>query len=96
VLTFAPRLPARLERLVFRIVFRGRRLKVEVAKAEATYTLVDGAPLDVAHHGQTVSLSKEHSITLAAPPAPTRPAPSQPAGREPTRRGTEAPLPPAA
>ena len=96
VLTFAPRLPARLERLAFRIVFRGRRLKVEVAKAEATYTLVDGAPLDVVHHGQTVPLSNDQSITLSVPPAPTRPAPSQPVGREPTRRGTEAPLPPAA
>src|SRR5687767_5355209 len=43
VLTFAPRLPARLERLAFRLVFRGRRLKVEVVKGEATYILVDGA-----------------------------------------------------
>ncbi len=32
VLTFAPRLPARLERLVFRLLFRGRRLKVEVTR----------------------------------------------------------------
>jgi alpha,alpha-trehalose phosphorylase len=93
VLTFAPRLPARLERLAFRLVFRGRRLKVEVTGREATYTLVDGAPLDVAHHGQTIALSKE-PITLAVPPAPARPAPSQPVGREPSRRG--APLPPAA
>ena len=31
-LTFAPRLPARLERLAFRLRFRGRRLKVEVTR----------------------------------------------------------------
>src|SRR5262249_9846347 len=41
-LSFAPRLPARLERLAFRIRFRGRRLKVEVARDAAAYTLVEG------------------------------------------------------
>ena len=92
VLTFAPRLPARLERLAFRLVFCGRRLKVEVAKGEATYTLVDGASLDVGHHGETVALSKGRPVTLGVPPAPVRPAPRQPPGREPARRGAEAPL----
>src|SRR5439155_24641946 len=37
-LTFAPRLPPQLERLAFRLLFRGRRLKVEATKADATYT----------------------------------------------------------
>ena len=91
-LTFAPRLPARLERLAFRLVFRGRRLKVEVTGREATYTLVDGAPLEVAHHGETVTLSMEQSATIAIPPAPVRPAPSQPLGRDPARHGAEVPL----
>src|SRR5213075_1221888 len=39
-LTFAPRLPPRLERLTFRILFRGRRLKVELDRNAATYTLL--------------------------------------------------------
>ncbi len=42
-LSFAPRLPARLERLAFRLVFRGRRLKVDVTKHEATYTAARGS-----------------------------------------------------
>ena len=92
VLTFAPRLPARLERLAFRIVFRGRRLRVEVTGREAAYTLVEGPPLDVAHHGETVTLSTEQPVTVAVPPTPARPAPSQPLGRDPARRGIEAPL----
>jgi alpha,alpha-trehalose phosphorylase len=91
-LTFAPRLPTRLVRLAFRLLFRGRRLKVEVTKEEATYTLVDGDPLEVAHHGETVALSKGQPVVLTVPPAPVRPAPSQPPGRQPTRRGVEAPL----
>src|SRR5262249_3304838 len=38
-LSFVPRLPPRLERLTFRLLFRGRRLKVEVTKGEAIYML---------------------------------------------------------
>ena len=70
VLTFAPRLPARLERLAFRLVFRGRRLKVDVTREKAAYTLVEGEPLEVGHHGETVTLSKEQPVALAVPPTP--------------------------
>ena len=44
-LTFAPRLPARLTRLAFRLLFRGRKLEVRVTKHDATYRLLDGRPL---------------------------------------------------
>jgi alpha,alpha-trehalose phosphorylase len=91
-LTFAPRLPARLERLAFRLLFRGRRLKVEVTKENASYVLLDGDPLEIAHHGETITVAKGEPVTYAVPPAAVRPVPSQPAGREPTRRGIEAPL----
>src|SRR5918993_4752660 len=40
-LTFAPRLPPRLERLAFRMLFRGTLLKVEVKPSGATYTVLD-------------------------------------------------------
>ena len=51
-LTFNPHLPARLSRLSFRLLFRGRRLKVDVTDTHAIYTLLDGAPLEIRHHGQ--------------------------------------------
>src|SRR5215211_7531941 len=82
-LTFAPRLPARLERLTFRLRFRGRRLKVEVRKPEATYTLVEGEQLEIAHHGGPLTLSTGRPVKRDIPPAAERPAPSQPPGREP-------------
>ncbi|HKP18022.1 MAG TPA: glycosyl hydrolase family 65 protein [Gaiellaceae bacterium] len=85
-LTFAPRLPPRLQRLAFRFVFRGRRLKVEVRKEEATYTLLDGAALELAHHGTPITVSTDAPVTQAIPPAPARREPTQPAGREPMRR----------
>src|SRR2546425_5898886 len=58
-LSFAPKLPARLQRLTFRLLFRGRRLKVEVTKTQATYTLVEGEPLEILHHGETITASRQ-------------------------------------
>jgi alpha,alpha-trehalose phosphorylase len=86
-LSFAPRLPPRLERLAFRLVVRGRRLKVQATKTHATYTLLDGAPLEIGHHGKTIALSTDEPVTEALPPASSRPAPRQPRGRAPARRG---------
>jgi alpha,alpha-trehalose phosphorylase len=89
-LSFVPRLPARLERLTFRLLFRGRRLKVEVTKGEAVYMLLDGPPLEVTHHGEPFELSANRPISRGIKHLPERPAPRQPAGRAPIRRGGEA------
>src|SRR5207248_1736107 len=50
-LSFAPRLPQRLTRLAFGVSFRGRRLRVEVTQRQAGYSLLQGPPLDLTHHG---------------------------------------------
>jgi alpha,alpha-trehalose phosphorylase len=89
-LTFAPRLPGRLDRLAFGLRFRGRRLKVEVSNVEATYTLLDGDPLEIGHHGETIRISSDEPVSHAIPPPVERPTPSQPQGRAPSRRGTDA------
>jgi alpha,alpha-trehalose phosphorylase len=85
-LTFAPRLPERLNRLAFRLCFRGRRLKVEVESDQARYSLLEGAPLELTHHGQTISVFARKPVTRAIPPPPAREAPKQPPGRAPARR----------
>jgi len=85
-LTFAPRLPARLERLAFRLRFRGRRIEVEATKTQATYRLLDGPPLEIGHHGTPLTISTEQPVVAEIPPAPTRPAPTQPSGRAPAPR----------
>ncbi|HZO34406.1 MAG TPA: glycosyl hydrolase family 65 protein [Gaiellaceae bacterium] len=87
--TFAPRLPSRLERLTFRLVFRGRRLRVDVAKDAATYTLVEGEPIELGHHGRQITLSPDGPVTEPIPPRTERPAPRQPVGREPLRRQSD-------
>jgi alpha,alpha-trehalose phosphorylase len=87
-LSFAPRLPARLDRLSFRLLVRGRRLSVEATKTGATYTLLDGEPLEFTHHGQPMTVSVGIPAAEVIPPAPAPgPAPTQPAGRAPARRG---------
>jgi alpha,alpha-trehalose phosphorylase len=82
-LSFAPRLPHALTRLVFRLAFAGRRLHVEVRHHQASYTLLDGAPLEITHHGKRATLKVERALVRAIPRAPARKAPSQPPGRAP-------------
>ncbi|HEY8762745.1 MAG TPA: glycosyl hydrolase family 65 protein [Solirubrobacteraceae bacterium] len=85
-LSFAPRLPEALSRLAFRLAFRGRRLMVEVTPPQARYSLLEGAGLDIVHHGQPVRLSRKAPELRDIPPAPAREAPQQPPGRAPARR----------
>jgi alpha,alpha-trehalose phosphorylase len=89
-LTFAPRLPSRLQRLAFGLIFRGTRLRVDVTEADATYTVLDGAPVRIGHHGKTITVSARGPTTQPIPPLRVdRPAPTQPRGRAPQRRGVD-------
>jgi len=85
-LGFAPQLPRWLSRLAFRILFRGCRIRVEVDHQEARYALLQGASLDVAHHGATITLVPDEPVTRLIPKPPARKAPTQPPGRAPARR----------
>jgi alpha,alpha-trehalose phosphorylase len=86
-LSFAPRLPEELSRLAFKMSLRKRRLAVDVRAATATYTLLDGEPMNFVHHGQPITASLGDPIVCPITPAPaTSPAPTQPPGREPVRR----------
>ncbi len=86
-LSFAPRLPDALTRLTFAVWFRGRRLRVEVTHGAAAYWLLAGAPLELRHHGQPLSVTTARRSSAPIPPAPdVGPAPAQPPGREPTQR----------
>jgi alpha,alpha-trehalose phosphorylase len=87
-LSFAPRLPLRLERLGFRLSFRGRCIRVDVDHREARYTLLSGEELEISHHGDAVTVAPDEPVTLPIPkPAGDRPPPRQPRGRAPARRG---------
>jgi alpha,alpha-trehalose phosphorylase len=85
VLTFAPRLPSRLTRLRFRVVYRGRKLVVTVIPSSATNPVVDGEPHDIRHHGRRITVGA-HDLELDVPPAPAVEPVHQPPGLEPRRR----------
>ncbi|MGY2066311.1 glycoside hydrolase family 65 protein [Blastococcus sp. SYSU DS0619] len=84
-LAFAPRLPERISRLRFRVVYRGRKLTVTVTPDRATYRLVDGDPLDIRHHGRQVRIDHD-DVVLDVPPPPQVEPVRQPPGCEPRRR----------
>ncbi|MQA73069.1 MAG: family 65 glycosyl hydrolase [Solirubrobacterales bacterium] len=83
-LTFTPRLPENLTRLRFRLAFRHRLIEVEVGASAATYTLLDGDPLEVAHHGESLTLKTDRATSKPIPHLDDPgPRPQQPPGRAP-------------
>jgi alpha,alpha-trehalose phosphorylase len=86
-LSFAPRLPAGLTRLTFKITRRHRTLAVSITPAAVTYTLLDGQPMRIIHHWQQITVPPGAPVTCPVPAlaAPLAPA-EQPPGREPCRR----------
>ena len=89
-LQFTPRLPPRLSRLAFRIVFRGRRLRVSIEPEAATYELLAGEPLELHHYGEALTVSQDGAETRPIPEVPRRERPAGPAGRTPPARHDEA------
>ncbi|GGO80552.1 glycoside hydrolase family 65 protein [Nonomuraea cavernae] len=88
VLSFAPRLPSGLTRLSFTVSMLGRRLTVEMNQKSATYTLLDGAPLRIRHHGRPGKLSVGTPLSRPIPATHPSKEPTQPPGRRPIRRAS--------
>jgi alpha,alpha-trehalose phosphorylase len=89
-LQFSPRLPSRLSRLSFRLVFRGRRLRVDVTPDGATYAVVDGDALELVHHDERLTVAPGTPETRPLPPVAHRQPPEPPPGRRPLRRHDDA------
>ncbi|MFF3853788.1 glycoside hydrolase family 65 protein [Micromonospora sp. NPDC002575] len=89
-LTFAPRLPSRLDRLEFSLQWRGLRLRVDVRAHQTTYALRHGRADDVVelrHHGEKVRVTYAEPVTVPVPPfTPPATEPEQPPGRAPRLR----------
>lgn len=85
-LSFVPRLPPALTRLAFGLLLSGRTLRVEVTGTAATYSLLDGEPVQLVHHGQLVTVSAGEPVECPIPGLPPVGArPTQPVGRAPRR-----------
>ena len=88
-LSFNPRLPEALSRLAYRLFFRGRRILVDVGAHDAAYTLLDGKPLDVAHHGEQITLAEGSPVKRPIPALDPGKAPPPPPGRAPSPAGPD-------
>jgi alpha,alpha-trehalose phosphorylase len=85
-LAFAPRLPAGLTRLRFRVCYRDWRLELAVASNSVSYTLLDGPTIQLTHHGEALTVTQGESCIRPIPACFPPPRPSQPPGREPRHR----------
>ncbi|MGH3918610.1 MAG: glycoside hydrolase family 65 protein [Pseudonocardiaceae bacterium] len=83
---FAPRLPEALNRITFRLRWRGQRLRVQITHGQAEYQLLEGTELELSHHGQLVTLKADSPVVRPIPPAPPTDQLVQPVGREPLAR----------
>ncbi len=87
MLRFSPRLPERLDRICFRLGFRGSRLMVEVTGQGTSYTLIAGDPVRFHHFDEEVELGADGlSFGPAAPPNPPPEPVFQPPHRAPQKR----------
>ncbi|HTU84611.1 MAG TPA: glycosyl hydrolase family 65 protein [Solirubrobacteraceae bacterium] len=89
-LSFAPRPPKRVNRLSFGLLYQGRRLRVEVHPDHAAYELLDGDPIELIHHGDKITVTKDAPTTCPIPTIEEPPAPQSPPGREPGLHATSA------
>ncbi|GAA3458330.1 glycoside hydrolase family 65 protein [Saccharothrix longispora] len=85
-LSFAPRLPRGLERMAFRMAFRGTRLAVEVRPGKVTYRVIAGEALRITHHGEPVLVEPDGPVVRSTPDVPEPPEIRHPAHRSPVRR----------
>ncbi|WP_301546882.1 glycoside hydrolase family 65 protein [Gordonia sp. X0973] len=76
-ITFAPRLPQRLDYMSFRMIIRGSSIVVAVGRDNATYRILSGPPITLAHHGEEFVLDGA-PVTMAIPERPSLVAPHAP------------------
>lgn len=87
-LRLAPRIPATLTRMVFRLTWRGNLLRVQIGPDDTTYELLEGESLDLLHHDEAVTVTSEHPVTVPNPAPPQHlPPVHQPFGRGAGARG---------
>jgi len=88
-LSFTPRLPPDITRLAFTITVHQKRLRVEVTHTDATYSLAEGEPLDISHHGEPITVRVGYPVMRPVVAPPTLAPPVQPPGRAPAHRGPQ-------
>ena len=89
-LAFSPRLPPRITRMCIRLLYRGRRLRIEVGPGSTRYELLSGDPLEVMHFGTPLTVACGAPAIVACPDERQPPSVEPPPQREALRRGVGA------
>jgi len=89
-LAFRPRLPEAISRLAFNLFLRRQRVCVQIFRDHAKYSVADGPPVDIIHHGQPARITAADSVELPIPDITPPPPPTQPPGRAPVHRSPPA------
>jgi alpha,alpha-trehalose phosphorylase len=101
MLAFAPRLPAALSRICFRVLYRDRCLRVDISRGQVRYEVLSGEPLEVVHEGTPLSLAPGApqvcachvpSDSLGVQPPPGRAPSCQGVGADASDRQARLPL----
>ena len=88
-LQFRPQLPQAIDRLSVNLRWHGLKVKVDISRDEATYSLRDGADatMTLFHEGNELTLHAGASVSQPITPiTPLLARPKQPVGREPVAR----------
>ncbi len=86
-LAFSPRLPPSTTRMSIRLLYRGRRLRIEVGPGTTRYELLSGDPLELLHFGAPVTVAPGTPTVLACPDEMPPSSVEPPPEREALRRG---------
>ena len=86
IVTFQPKLPDGLTRYAFSIKRRAHCLRVNVRASGAEYTLMSQGSIQIAHHGEPITVDHGAPVTRPIPTIAPREPPTQPRGRTPRRR----------
>ena len=81
-LVLTPRCPSGLRSITVSLLHRGSRVRVRIGVDEATYTVPEGPPLTILHHGVPVEVGSS-PVAMAIPPMAPPPPVVQPPGRTP-------------
>ena len=85
-LSFGPSLPSAVSRLSFGLLYRDRRLRVEITPGHARYELVAGQSIEILHQGEAIALDPDAPVVVPwHTPTPPEGDVGPPPGRAPAQ-----------
>lgn len=81
-LQFDPHIPRDIDRLRFRMLYKGRLIRVTIDAKSATYELMEGDEIEILHSGDAFTLTPDEPIERSTRPHTYMPPVHRPHGRD--------------